>query len=192
MLAEILQKTVIFLRQKVYRYKYIKRLVRNVVLTSPELRIQLFYWTLTAQQRDLEIEIWPGIVKELTNYVKSYWPCMFIKPCDQKLSGPMIQRVLTRVINHVAMDLVVPLSMTYGRHEYDSLWPTVVHPQHWASLLCNVTSWTSFSFLGFLMLAEILQKDGHLFTAESMSLQINKTTGEKRDHNVSKTESSVI
>jgi hypothetical protein len=42
------------------------------------------------------------------------------------------------------------------------------------------------------MLAEILQKDGHLFTAESMSLQINKTTGEKRDLDVSKTESSVI
>jgi hypothetical protein len=64
------------------------------------------------------IGMWPGIVKELPNYVKSRWPCKLTKPCDQTLSGPMVPRVSTRVIEHVAIDLVGSLCMTCRRHEY--------------------------------------------------------------------------
>jgi hypothetical protein len=64
------------------------------------------------------IGIWPGMMKEVSTYVKSCRVCQLTKSCNQKLSGLMVPRVSTRVIVQVAMDFVGPLPMTDRRHEY--------------------------------------------------------------------------
>jgi transposase InsO family protein len=64
------------------------------------------------------VGVWPGLVKDVSKYVKSCRVCQITKPYNQKPAGLMVPRVASRVIEQVAMDFVGPLPMTGKRHEY--------------------------------------------------------------------------